>query len=167
MKRSKKVLLSAVAVAGLSVASISFVSAFGGPNGYGGCGGNGAQSWQQGQNQGQMMQRHGYGKGMRGDMAKMMQDKLDRAKYKLRITEEQEPAWQAFTDVLAKKVVTLQERRQQRGSQLPVTDRVVRMRDGAEQMEQMADAVEAMYSALTPEQQKIADQMSPRGMRGF
>ncbi len=161
MKRSKKILISTAAVLILSTASISMVSArggFGGCNGgYGGYGGYG--NWQQGP--GQMMQKQG------SWMEQRMQDRLGYMKYKLGITEEQEPAWKEFTAAVSSKATTMRERIQQRGAQQTVTERVTRMRDGAEQMIQMANAVEKMYKALTPEQQKIADQISPRRMRGF
>jgi len=48
-----------------------------------------------------------------------------------------------------------------------MTDRVKMMRDGAERMTKMADAIEKFYTALTPEQQKIADQLRPMGKRRF
>jgi protein CpxP len=165
MKGSKKALITTVAVIGLSVASISMVSAYGGPGGFGGCDRDGSGYGQQGH--GQMMHKRGFGSGMGGDMEQRIADKLDRVKYKLRITQEQEPAWQEFTEALGKKVATMRDRKQQRGTQQPVAERVKRMRDGAEQMTQIADTIEKMYNTLTPEQQKIADQMNPRRMRGF
>lgn len=168
MKRSTKALISTVAVIGISAASISYVSAYGGPGGFGGCNGGGygaGQPWQQGH--GPMMQQRGFNRGFGGGMEQFMQQRLDQAKYTLRITKEQEPAWKEFTEAVGKKAATMQDRRQQRGTQQPVTERVKRMRDGAEQMTQMADAVEKMYKTLTPEQQKIADQFTPGRMRPF
>jgi periplasmic protein CpxP/Spy len=165
MKGSKKALISTVAVIGLSVASISMVSAYGGNSGYGCCDRGGYGDRQQ--KQGQMMQKGKSGRGMGGNMGQRIEEKLDRIKYKLRITEKQEPAWNEFTDTVANKAATMRDRMQQRGTQQPVSERVKRMRDGAEQMTKMADAIDKMYKTLTPEQQKIADQINPRGMRGF
>jgi periplasmic protein CpxP/Spy len=158
MKRSKKILISTVAVIGLSMGSISMVSAFGGPNGFGGC-------------------RGGYGHGPRGQdkmteeqsswMEQRMQDRLGYIKYKLGITEKQEPAWQAFTQSLEDKFSSRLDRKKGRDTQTTVTGRIKMMRDHAEQMVQMADTIETLYKALTPEQQKIADQLGPMGMRRF
>jgi hypothetical protein len=160
MKRSKKVLISTVAVVGLSLGSISMVSAFGGPGGYGDCDrGYG----QKGPNK--MMQKRGSG----FNMEKRMEERLDYMKYKLGITAEQEPAWKEFTKTLQDKFAKKRDRRENRGEQKTVTDKVKMMREGAEQMIQTANAIEKFYATLTPEQQKIADEMSPMGnrMRGF
>lgn len=158
MKRSKKVLISTVAVVGLSLGSISMVSAFGGPGGYGGCDrGNG----QKGPDK--MMQKRG------SWMEKKMEDRLGYMKYKLGITAEQEPAWKEFTKTLQDKFAKKRDRKENRGEQKTVTDKVKMMREGAEQMIQTANAIEKFYGTLTPEQQKIADEMRPMGkrMRGF
>jgi Spy/CpxP family protein refolding chaperone len=158
MKRSKKVLISTAAVLILSTASISMVAARGYHSGFGGCNG-GYGNWQQGP--GQTMQKQG------SWMEQRMQDRLGYMKYTLGITKEQEPAWKEFTEAVGSKAATMRNRMQQRGAQQTVAERVKRMRDGSEQMTQMANAIEKMYNALTPEQQKIADQISPRRMRGF
>jgi hypothetical protein len=163
MKGSKKVLITTVAVIGLSVASISMVSAYGGPGGYGGCDRGGYSDRQQGPGQ---MQKGGP-RGMDVDIEQRVADRLDMVKYKLRITEKQEPAWKEFTDTISKSAAAMSERRQQRNAEQTVTDRVKQMRDGAEQMTQVAAAIEKMYKTLTPEQQKIADQINPRRMRRF
>lgn len=160
MKRSKKVLISTVAVVGLSLGSISMVSAFGGPGGYGGCDrGYG----QKGPNK--MMQKRGSG----FNMEERMEERLDYMKYKLGITAEQEPAWKEFTKTLQDKFTKKRDRKENRSEQKTVTDKVKMMREGAEQMIQMANAIEKFYGTLTPDQQKIADEMRPMGkrMRGF
>jgi len=46
---------------------------------------------------------------------------------------------------------------------MTVAERVERMRNGAGQMTEMADAIEQLYGSLTPEQQKIADELRPMG----
>ncbi len=158
MKRSKKALISTVAVIGLTMGSISMVSAFGGSGGFGGChGGHGY--WQQ--SSGKMTEKQN------SWMQQRMQDRVDFMKYKLGITKDQEPAWQEFTKVMESKFTTMRDRMEKRGEQQSVTERVKLMRTGAEHMTQMADAIEKLYTALTPEQQKIADQLRPMGRRGF
>lgn len=158
MKRSKKVLISTVAVIGLGMGSISMVSAFGGPGGYGGC--NGGYGYGQ-QGPSKMTQKQGL------RMQERMQDKLGYMKYKLAITEKQEPAWKEFTTVLENKFTAKRDRKENRGEQKGITDRVKMMRDGVEQITQMADAIEKLYTTLTPEQQQIADQLRPMGKRRF
>jgi hypothetical protein len=160
MKGSKKVLIATVAVVGLSLGSISAVSAFGGSGGYGGC------DRGQGKGPDKMMEKRG------SWMEKKMEDRLGYMKYKLGITAEQEPAWEEFTKALQDKFTNRKERKQNRGEQKTVTEKVNMMREGAKQMTQTADAIEKFYGTLTPEQQKIADEMSPMGkrmhrMRGF
>jgi hypothetical protein len=158
MKDPKKVLISIVAVIALSAASVSMVSAFGGPGGPGGGCDRGGYSEGAGDKR---------GRGKDVDIEQRVADRLDWIKYKLRITEKQEPAWKEFTDTIGKSAATMSERREQRGSEQTVIERVQKMRDGAEQMTQVATAIEKMYKTLTPEQQKIADQINPRGMRRF
>jgi len=102
MKRTTKVIVTTAAIVGLGAASISMVSAHGGFNGPGGCGGyGGSQQWQQGH--GPMMQR-GFMRHFGSSKEQFMQQRLDQAKYKLRITEEQEPAWKILTDTIGQKV---------------------------------------------------------------
>ncbi len=167
MKRSNKILISTIAVIGIGVASISMVTAHGGFNRHGGCSGGfgDAQPWQQ--SQGYMMQHRGFNRGFGPGMEQYMQQRLDQVKYKLRITEEQEPAWQEFTQVIDNKVASMRDRMQQRGIQKTVTQRIQHLRDGADHMSQVAGAIERLYKTLTPEQQKVADQITPMRMRGF
>ena len=162
MKRSSKIILTAVTVVGISLASLSYVSANGR---YDRCGyGQGPVSMQDG-GKGQWG-RHGFGHGRSGDAAARMEQGLDMIKYKLRITEEQEPAWQAFEQSMKQKMSSRLEARQaarEAGRSMTVAERVERMRNGAGQMTEMADAIEKLYASLTPEQQKIADELRPMG----
>lgn len=161
MKRSSKIILTAVAIVGISAASISYVSAHGR---YDRCGyGQDPMSMQQ-DFRGERG-RHGFERGMKGDPAARMEQRLDMMKYKLRITEEQEPAWQAFAQNVKQKMENRMERREamRENGRLAVPERVKQMRTGAEQMNEMADAIEQLYASLTPEQQKVADQMRPMG----
>ncbi len=158
MKRSKKILIGTTAAIILSTASISMVSAKGGHGGFGGCDG-GYGNWRQGS--GQMTEKQSTW------MQQRMQDRVEFMKFKLGITKDQEPAWQEFTKVLESKFTTMRDRMEKRGEQQSVTERVKLMRTGAEHMTQMADAIEKLYSTLTPEQQKTADQLRTMRMRGF
>ena len=163
MNRSQKVLVTIIAVAGLGAAAVATVSAQGG---WGGCQGYGQQAGMQGERP--MMGHHRYGMGqggMRGDRSQMMTQRMENLKNQLQITEEQEPAWQAFSQTVTERVAAMAGRFKQRGAQVPVADRVERMRAGAQRMTEMADAIEMFYGVLTPEQQKIADQMRPMGRR--
>ncbi|MCP3867007.1 MAG: Spy/CpxP family protein refolding chaperone [Gammaproteobacteria bacterium] len=164
MKRSTKIIVALVAVAGIGAATFATVSAQGG--GWGGCRGYGPASYEQGENP--MMGRRGYGmKHGRnwGDREKMITQRLEVLKSELQITEEQEPAWQAFNQALVEKMQAKAGRFGQRGAQVPVSARVERMRSGAKSMTELADAMEKFYGVLTPEQQKLADQMRPMGRR--
>jgi len=102
---------------------------------------------------------------MRGDRGQMMTQRMEILKTQLQITEEQEPAWQAFSQTVTERVATMAGRFKQRGAQVPVAERVERMRSGAQRMTEMAAAIEKFYGVLTPEQQNIADQMTPMGRR--
>jgi len=159
MKRSSKVIIAAVAVIGISTVVVA--------NGrFDRCGyGQGPMSMQEGgyAEQG----RHSFGRGMQGDPSARMAQGLDMMKYKLRITEAQEPAWQVFEQVLKTKAEKMTAYRKAGGfgGGMKVSERVEKMRAGAGQMSDMADAIEQLYLQLTPEQKKIADEMRP--MRGM
>jgi len=166
MKRSTKILTGTTVAILITTASISMVSAHGGFNRSGGCDGyGGPQQWQQGL--GPMMHQRGKMWGFGSGMQQFVQQRLDQAKYQLRITEEQEPAWQEFTAEIENGVSTMRDHMQQRRTQKSLAERVQHMRDKSDQMSQMASAVEKMYQTLTPEQQKIADEFTPMRMRGF
>ena len=165
MKRSSKIIITAVTVIGISMATISLVSAGGR---YDRCG-NGPDGMGQYERGGGHSQRHVLGRDKRGENRTVrMQERMDMVKYKLRITEEQEPAWQAFQETLTERMKSRVEARQaarEAGKQLTVSERVERMRNGATEMEKMADAIDQLYASLTPEQQKIADEMRPMGRK--
>ncbi|MCB1857967.1 MAG: Spy/CpxP family protein refolding chaperone [Gammaproteobacteria bacterium] len=162
MKRSSKILITTLAVVGITAVGFSWVSA-------GGWGRNCQADWSQfGQAGPGTYPGHGgwHGKGMMGGVpGSMMEQRMDYLKQRLQITSDQEPAWEAFRQTMNAKTELMAERFQQRGMQLPVTERTNRMRQHAEQMSAMADAVDTFYAALTPEQQKLADSMMPMGRR--
>ncbi len=149
MKRSSKILITSVAVIGITAAGISLVSADGwGCQGYG---------------------KHGRdyrGMGMMGGApSEKIERRLEYLKNELEITPEQEPAWEALKQDISTKVTTMRVGFKQRGSQLAVTERTERMRQNAQQMSNLADAIDEFYRILTPEQQEVADNMRPMGRR--
>ncbi len=158
MKDPKKVLISTIAVIALSAASVSMVSAYGGFDGPRGSCDRGSYS---------DGPRDKGSKGKDINMEQRVTDKLDWIKYKLRITEKQEPAWKELTDTIDKSVASMKDARQQRNTDQPVPEKVKQMRDRAKQMTEVANAIEKMYNALTPEQKKIADELNPRRIRRF
>lgn len=95
------------------------------------------------------------------------------AETRLGITDEQRGAWETFEqevrtstgpmDRLCEQIGTAE-----RPSTLP--ERMARFEQVAEaglaQLREIRPAVETMYAALTPEQQKTADKMMRRGPRG-
>lgn len=180
MKRSSKILITVAAVVGISAASLSWVSANGGW-------GPGCGAYNQGYGHGQMM-RHGgfqgmgpgamqggpgFGRGMgpgfmQGGPGFGMEQRLETIKSQLQITDQQEPAWQAFEQAMSKNMAAMGEKFQGRGfmGQMPVEDRIKFMREKAGHMSEMAGVIENLYAELTPEQQKLADQLHPmRRMR--
>ncbi|MES9843418.1 MAG: Spy/CpxP family protein refolding chaperone [Candidatus Sedimenticola sp. PURPLELP] len=164
MKRSSKIIITTVAVIGITAGSLSMVSA-GGRWG-GNCQQDGAQYGQGFRGQGPKGQFNRAG--MQGPTIERHQERIDYLKFKLKITEDQEPAWQAFEATMLEKFGNRVEKFAQRGSkaQLPMNERVESMRERATQMNAMADAIDKLYGSLTPEQQKIADEMGPMGRGG-
>ena len=90
---------------------------------------------------------------------------MDRMKYELRITEAQEPAWQAFTQRVTAKMAARAALHQQRsaGQPMTVSDRISYMRQRSSDMTDMAAAMETLYAELTPEQRQHADTKRPMG----
>lgn len=68
---------------------------------------------------------------MKHDMGARMQQHLDRFKAELKLTPEQEPAWQAFAQAFAEQRV--------------------------QGLREISHAFDNLYNALTPEQKAIAD----------
>lgn len=163
MKRSQKIFVTIVAVAGISAVTVATVSAQGG---WGGCRGYAPAAYERSERPMKGHHRVGMSQGgMRGDRAQRMTQRMEDLKNQLQITEQQEPAWQAFNQTVTDGVTAMTDRIRQRGKQVPVAERVEHMRAGAERMTEMAEAIEKFYGALTPEQQRIADQMMPMGHR--
>jgi Spy/CpxP family protein refolding chaperone len=179
MKRTRTILLATLAATGVAVA----VAATAGPR-YGGC----QQGY--GPGDGPMMQGEGYGPGSgkpgrleqgRHDPARHAQ-RLERMQQRLGITAEQEPAWQAFVVQMDAQRERMQSHREQKRAQwdadeaLTVPERIQRrsefMTERLAAMQEMAAALETLYTQLTPEQQELMDQApimrgGRHGPRGF
>ena len=183
MKRSSKILITTTAVIGLSTAALSFAGGWGGGQGcrHGGYGpgyGYGmdpsTMQGQPGMGPGYMQGQRGMGPGgMRGPRgmdpelrAERHGLRIEMMKSRLGITAEQEPAWEAFTAVLNENMASMSQRFAERGNPATVEERTTRMRDRAERMAKMADAIETFYAELTPEQQQLADRFVPMRMGG-
>ncbi|NCF11076.1 MAG: hypothetical protein GWP66_10415 [Gammaproteobacteria bacterium] len=179
MKRTRTILLATLAATGVAVA----VAATAGPR-YGGC----QQGY--GPGDGPMMQGEGYGpgSGKQGRLEQGRQDparhaqRLERMQQRLGITAEQEPAWQAFVVQMDAQRERMQSHREQKRAQwdadevLTVPERIQRrsefMTERLAAMQEMAAALETLYTQLTPEQQELMDQApimrgGRHGPRGF
>ena len=180
MKRSSKIILTSIAVIGISAATIGVVSAKGPCGGYRnqmGFEDTGAtivintgtvepgrgQQGSRGQHGGGWSKGPGYG----ADFEAKMDERLDRVKSQLGITSTQEPAWNEFTSHLKQKMETRKQRRKARMSDaIPaVEQRIEFMREKSAQINEMADAMAKLHAQLTPEQQKMADSL-PMGRMG-
>ncbi len=96
--------------------------------------------------------------------AKMQQRRAERQaalKTKLNITAEQEPAWNAFVARSAPEARTDHRAERQAWAQLTTPERLdkmqVRQAERAAAMTRRIDATRSLYSALTPDQQKLFD----------
>ena len=97
-------------------------------------------------------------------------------KVELKITPDQENAWQAFAGKARTQADTMIARRAQfaeqaqSGKSLPAPERLAqrteRMKLGLANMETMTAAVKDLYAVLTPEQKTIADQQLANGPMG-
>jgi Spy/CpxP family protein refolding chaperone len=98
-------------------------------------------------------------------------------KVELKITPNQETAWQAFSNKARQQADAMIARREQMKAQAPgaaktapeiLAQRTERMKQGLASMETMTAAVKDLYGVLTPEQKTLADQHLARGpMGGF
>ena len=108
------------------------------------------------------------------DPSTMADTRLADLKTQLKITAEQDTAWQAFADAAKQQASGMQALRaqMQAGSGTAperMAQRASAMQQRAAGMTTMSKAFDALYGVLTPEQKTIADQhfgtMGPRGMR--
>jgi len=116
---------------------------------------------------------------MSGNMGKdpvaSAQKHLDELKAKLKLTSDQQAAWQTFSDQVneqAKNRAAMRDKMMDKTQAMPKTApeqmamMADRMKDQARHMDKMADAVKAFYATLSPEQQTTFDKvhMSHMGM---
>lgn len=99
----------------------------------------------------------------------------------LKISDAQQPQWEAFADTLRKQARGADERVQARRAQMakegertPPTAierlerRQARLAAASARLSERLAAAKPLYAALSPEQQKIADELlAPRGRGGF
>lgn len=111
--------------------------------------------------------------GMSGPRAMMMADPtamaeqhLADAKIQLKITADQETAWQTFADKAKQQAATMQGMRgqmQQMQGTAPdrMSQRAEMMKSRSEQMATMSTALRDLYAVLSPEQKLLADKQFP------
>lgn len=101
--------------------------------------------------------------------AEYMEKRLGRLHEQLRLTPEQEPAWQAWTGTMKEKMTQMQERRPdfEAMGKLPAPERMAQMlerhKEHQKQMESGLASLRDFYGKLTPEQQKVFDGFHPFG----
>lgn len=162
MKRLRTVLMATVAVLAVSAGTAVLAAP---PNGMGDCG------MGPGMAQGGRWQ-HG------GDATAFAEKRLAAFKTELKITAQQEPAWQAFADQATQRAKAMQAARQQMhaapepaGAAKPsaperMAQHLEQMKQHLADMETMQGAVKNLYAVLTPEQRTLADQHFERMHRG-
>jgi len=97
------------------------------------------------------------------DPAAHVQKRLDKLKSALKITLDQEPQWAAFSDSVMQQVNQMKAAHQQRGS-APSTaperiDRqIAMMKQRTASFETIGQAAKGLYAALSPDQQRVADE---------
>jgi Spy/CpxP family protein refolding chaperone len=115
--------------------------------------------------------------GMWSNPAAAVEGHLAALKVELKITPDQDTAWQAFTAKARQQAETMPARRAQMIAQMSATnqtapERLAQRTEFAKQriagMETMSAAVKDLYGVLTPEQKALADQQLVHGpMGGF
>ncbi len=208
MTNTRKILASVAVAAGLAAGAATvyaFPPGGFGP-GAGGCAfygaGPGAAAWGGGYGPGMMGYgpgmmgysggpRGGYGPGMMGygggygpgaaagvGPVEHMDARLSFLKDQLKITSDQQAAWDAYATQAKAQAATMQAFHSQPlpTAQTPserIEQHADRAKLRAEQMKAMSAAVKDLYAALTPEQKAVADQnfggsrLSQRGPRGY
>lgn len=176
MKRTHNILAGLIIAAGISGIAIAQT----GPQAPGGWGCNGmgpmaGQGMQYGP--GGQMGPKGMRAGMRMDPALRAERRLEFFKGELKLTPDQEPLWQAFSEKAKAEAGKGYKamRDQAAEANLTAPERMAKMQKlMQERVDAMAGVHESfnrLYGALTPEQKKIADQhaaqMGPGGKGGM
>lgn len=97
---------------------------------------------------------------------------LRELKARLNLTNDQQPAWQTFSDQVndqAKSMASMRDKMRGKAQNVPMTlpmstpEQMAKMaemmKDRAQDMAKMADIVKTFYATLTPEQQAAFDKM--------
>lgn len=107
------------------------------------------------------------GEHVRPDPAKRMERREARLKQELKITAEQEPAWNQFTASMLPPAQPKERLDREAWRKLTTPQRIERMRtmhaERSADMERRAEATLRLYGALTPEQQQVFDQRMAMG----
>lgn len=199
MTRNRKILLGLATAAALAASAAAGAAAGEGPGmmgsgpgggsgmmgsgmmGSGPGGGAGMMGSGPGGGQGMMgaAAEHGRGAGAGFSPAAMVEGRLAALKTELKITANQESAWQAFATKAKQQVESMHAQRTQASAATQTApERLAQRAEFAKQraanVEAMSAAVKDLYDVLTPEQKAIADQrlafagMGPMmAMRGF
>lgn len=101
-----------------------------------------------------------------------MAKRADALKQKLKLTADQEPAWNAFQEAMHPKDKPEHARLDRKEmDKLTTPERIDRMRavhaQRSAEMDRRGEAVKTFYATLKPEQQKVFDQESARMMHRF
>jgi hypothetical protein len=108
------------------------------------------------------------------DPTAMATQHLAELKADLKITKDQEPAWQTFSgkvNAQAKDMAAMRDKMKMNQPKMPMTapERMEMMsgmmKNRAEMMANMADAVKTFYATLTPEQKAKFDKMHMKHMQ--
>ena len=193
MSNTRKILVGAIAAAALAASGALVYAQSAGPGAgwqdcpYGGPGagrgamgpgmmGQGPGAGRGAMGPGMMGQGPGAGRGgMWSNPAAAIEGHLAALKVELKITPDQDTAWQAFTTKARQQAETMPAQRTQMFAQMQATDqsapdRLAQRTEFAKQriasMETMTAAVTDLYAVLTPEQKTLADQHLARGPMG-
>lgn len=168
MKTLHKILITTAGVLAMGTAVMAAPQ-----GGMGDCGMAGGM----GPGMGPAMMRGGHGRGD-GDAAAFAEKRLAALKTELKITAQQEAAWQAFAGKAAEQAKAMQAQRQQMlqerdkaaATPVPAPERMAQHLDQMKQhlanMESMQGAVKSLYAVLTPEQRALADKHFDHQHRG-
>lgn len=182
MISTRKLLAGAVAAAALAATSVHAADNAAPRAGWGDCGNAAAGSGYgprtgmgpgAGRGPGMMSRVHG-GFGT-GNPAAMAAGHLAALKVELKITRDQEGAWEKFAAAAGKQAEAMPAQREKMfadmtAKDVPAPERLAKRTEAAKQhiaaMETMTAAVKDLYAALTPEQKKTADDLLARGPMG-
>lgn len=113
---------------------------------------------------------------MKGDPVARAQKKLSELESSLKLTNEQQPAWKKFSAEVNKQAQNMASRKnammnEKSDMTMDAPDRISMMADmmkeRAQTMAAMADAVKAFYAELTPEQKGTFDKMHMQQMKSM